>query len=149
MRDRRVVGDAAVHQLAVLPRDGRQDAGIAALAMTASSERAAREQQLLACYDIDGDNVQRNRQLLKPLVPTCRRRAAAGPNRARGGHVDPRKPSRPLSGLRGKTWLRRTWRQMVASSSAVSTVCAREAMNAPLIAPAEVATIRSGAMSRS
>jgi hypothetical protein len=43
----------------------------------------------------------------------------------------------------------RTPRQVAASASAVPTVCGRVAMKAPLMAPADVATIRSGAMPRS
>ena len=52
-------------------------------------------------------------------------------------------------GLRGKTSERRTWRQIAALRWTVSTRCGREATYAPLMAPAEVPTIRSGAMSRS
>jgi hypothetical protein len=44
---------------------------------------------------------------------------------------------------------RRRPREISPSASAVATVCGRDATNAPLSAPAEVPTMRSGAMPRS
>ena len=65
VRDRRVVRHAAVHQRAVPPRHRRQDAGHAALAEHGLEDRPGREPELLAGEDVDGDDVQRDRQVLE------------------------------------------------------------------------------------
>ena len=60
----------------------------------------------------------------------------------------PEEGEKPVNGLSGKTFPLPTPRQISASSSAVAGVGGREAMNAPLSAPTEVPTIRSGITSR-
>jgi hypothetical protein len=56
----------------------------------------------------------------------------------------PANPMSPVSGFMGKSWPRLSDRQISPSSSAVCTVGGPAAMNPPLSAPVEVATIRSG-----
>jgi len=63
--DRRVVRDAAVHQLAVLPRDRRQHGGDGGAGNHRVDERAGGEQQLFSGDHVDRDDVQRDRQVLE------------------------------------------------------------------------------------
>jgi hypothetical protein len=67
VRDQRVVADAPVHQLALPPRDGRQDCGDGRACHDGVDDRAARE-QLLAGDDVDRDDVERNREFLEPYM---------------------------------------------------------------------------------
>ena len=114
MGDRRVVRDAAVHQLPVLPRDGREHGGDGGAGDDRIEERAGGEQQLLAGDHVDGDDVQRDRQVLELLGARCSATSRRSPESGTRWARVPRKPSRPLSGLSGKIWLRLTWRQIVA-----------------------------------
>ena len=67
MGDRRVVRDATVHQLTVLPPDRREHGGDGGAGDHRIEERAGGEQQLLAGDHVDGDDVQRDRQVLELL----------------------------------------------------------------------------------
>jgi hypothetical protein len=66
-------------------------------------------------------------------------RTGAGRNPERGERASD-EPEQPDEAADGRTRVRRTSCEIVASSSAVSTVCGRMAMNAPLMASTEVAT---------
>jgi hypothetical protein len=63
--DRRVVGDPAVHEDAVGPWHRRQHAGKGGAAEDRLDDRPAREAQLLAGDDVDGDDVERDRHVLE------------------------------------------------------------------------------------
>jgi hypothetical protein len=65
MRDRRVLGDAAVHQLALSPRDGRQDPGDGGACHDGVDDGAAREEGLVPGDDVNSNDVQQNRELLE------------------------------------------------------------------------------------
>ena len=83
MGDRRVVGDTAVHQHAVTPWDGLQDARDGAARQDSIEHRSVREPQLLAADDVDGDDMQRDRQLVEPVALDVPRDQ---PAQARIGH---------------------------------------------------------------
>jgi hypothetical protein len=105
--------------------------------------------QLARMADVDGDDMQRDRQLLDQVVIGV---APDQPCQPAGRHemvTAAEEPSSPLNGSSGNTLPRRRPRQTSPSSSAVATVCGRDAMNAPLSAPADVPTITSGRMPRS
>ena len=66
--DGSVVGDAAVHERAVFPAYGRDDAGDRGAGQNGIDDRAVGEAKLLAADDIDGDDVQRDREVLEVCV---------------------------------------------------------------------------------
>jgi hypothetical protein len=83
VRDRGVVGDAAVHELAVLPADGRHDARDRRAGHDRFDERARGEEGFLARDDVHGDDVERDGEVLQPfgLDVVCEQ-----PAQARVGH---------------------------------------------------------------
>lgn len=107
--------------------------GIAALVENRVEQRPAREQELVAAEDVDGDDVQRGRRLLERLAlrvyGASSRRRPLSPIRCLRA---PSRPNSPGRGLSGNVCRRRTLRQTAASASAVTTVCGREAMKAPV-----------------
>jgi hypothetical protein len=60
-----VVSDASVHELAVLPADGREHGGDGGAGDHRLKERAGGEQQLLAGDHVNGDDVQWDRHVLE------------------------------------------------------------------------------------
>ena len=107
------------------------------------------EQDLLARYDIDGNNMQRNRQLLKPLAPDV---IADEAPQARTGHevgTCPEEAERAAEGVEGKDLAA----PYVAPDGGelVGRLHARRAGRdeCPDDRPDGGATIKSGAMARS
>ena len=65
--DRRVVGDAAVDQLCVLPLHGGEHAGNGSTGQYRVERRPLGEAALAAAKEIDGDDVEGDRRLLEPV----------------------------------------------------------------------------------
>jgi len=63
--DRGVVGDAAVDQLAAAPPHRGQHPGNGRAGQHRLDDRSGREQDFFAGQDVDGDHVQRDRELLE------------------------------------------------------------------------------------
>ena len=78
--DRGVVGDAAVHQRAVLPAHGRHDAGDRSARQDGIDDRTVGEAKFLTADDVHGDDVQRDRHLFERIVldVACDQLAQAG-----------------------------------------------------------------------
>ena len=130
-------------------RTGVKTPGIAALAITASTagpreSRSSRPLSTSVTMTCNATGMSSSRSASRWRVMT-RRSLVLGTRWS----LRPMKPANPVSGLAGNTMLRRRPLRTSASATAVSMVGGRDAMNAPLIAPTEVPTIRSGSMSRS
>ena len=133
----------------VLPRHGRQHGGDGGAGDHRLEERAGGEQQLFAGDHVNRDDVQRDRQVLEQLGVEV---LGDEPSQAGVGHevgAGAEEAEQAAEGLIGKIWPRLTWRQIAGEVVGGLGGLLRLAMNAPLIAPAEVATIRSGSMPRS
>jgi hypothetical protein len=103
MGDRHVVSHPAVHERAAIPRDGREDAGNGAAGQHGIEHRPVREKEFLAAGHVHGDDVQRDRHLPElfavDVLGDQPAQAGLGTRWLRA----PRKPSRPVTGLSGKT----------------------------------------------
>jgi hypothetical protein len=84
--------------------------------------------------DVDGDDVQRDRRLLKRAALQMRCDQPAQATVADQVLLRPEQAQQSRSGLSAKVWALRTSLQTAASASAVATVWGRQAMNALLIA---------------
>ena len=149
MRDRRVIGHPPSINARPSQATGGKTTGIAALARTASSAGPRERRQLLAGEHVDGDDVKLDRHLLKPLV-----RGVLGDQtaQARSEHEVIARSEEAEQAVE------RTKRKHLPAPDAAPDLgqlvgclnsLGRDAMNAPLIAPTEVPTIRSGTMPRS
>ena len=149
VRDRRVVGHTPIHQQALLPGDRRQHRRNRPAGHDGIDGGPAREQQFLAGHNIDRDDVKLDWHLLE-----ARMLAVLGDELAqtRGGDeviARSEKAEEATERVQRKDLPAPHCAPDTGSSLAVSTVWGREAMNAPLMAPAEVPTTSCGVMSRS